>query len=403
MSEWGAVKLGDVLALDIESVDVVKTDEYPIVGVLNRGRGLLYRDPIQGTETAYKSLNVIRPKRVVYSRLKAFEGAITVTPNDMHIAYASAEFPTFRCQPELLPEYFALVTTNPSLWDTLQNLSTGMGGRRERVKPSTFLTIELKLPSLPEQRRIVAVMSTVDEQITALEAEIDAARTVLDRVVSTMFNALPTTVKYGSVATTRSGPSWGAADESKTVVDDGIRVIKTTNTKSDGLLDMSDETYVVGLPESTARLSDASLIIIRTNGNRDRIGNVFRPSREALGCAVSAFQFVSQAVQPADRDFLYWALRESSMQRMMTQAASGTTGLGNLAVNWLNAAEIPWTDDVDKRAAIIAACDAAEVVITSLAAELTALHRVRADLLTALLSQAITVDEAVDQFLQGAA
>ena len=56
--------------------------DYPLVGVLNRGRGFLYRDPIPGSDTKYKTMNRIGPGQVVYSRLKAFEGAITGRPRE---------------------------------------------------------------------------------------------------------------------------------------------------------------------------------------------------------------------------------------------------------------------------------------------------------------------------------
>jgi hypothetical protein len=69
-------------------------------------------------------------------------------------------------------------------------------------------------------------------------------------------------------------------------------------------INVSQSVSVVGLPESTPTLNAGSLIVIRTNGNRDRIGNVYRPMDEAFGCAVSAFQFLSQATHPLDRDFL---------------------------------------------------------------------------------------------------
>ena len=80
MSEWAEMTLGEVMELDIDAVEVRPDASYEIVGVLNRGRGLLYRDPISGTATSYKTLNRIAPGQVVYSRLKAFEGAITVAP-----------------------------------------------------------------------------------------------------------------------------------------------------------------------------------------------------------------------------------------------------------------------------------------------------------------------------------
>ena len=55
MSEWRATTLGEVMTLDISAVEVNATESYEIVGVLNRGRGLLHRDPIRGSDTAVDS------------------------------------------------------------------------------------------------------------------------------------------------------------------------------------------------------------------------------------------------------------------------------------------------------------------------------------------------------------
>jgi restriction endonuclease S subunit len=155
-------------------VDVDPEQKYPTVGVLNRGRGLLYREPVAGSSTSYKKLNRIRPGVLVYSRLKAFEGAITVTHDDLPESFASQEFPTFSFAPTADPEFFRILTTTQRMWDALQAASKGMGGRRERVKPVDFLNISMAIPPLPTQKRIVEVIGSVDEQITALDAETDA-------------------------------------------------------------------------------------------------------------------------------------------------------------------------------------------------------------------------------------
>ncbi|MFD6729456.1 N-6 DNA methylase, partial [Corynebacterium xerosis] len=73
---WGRAPLSRFLTPNVEVIDVDPHQTYPTVGVLNRGRGLLYRDPVRGSSTAYKKLNRIGQGVVVYSRLKAFEGAI---------------------------------------------------------------------------------------------------------------------------------------------------------------------------------------------------------------------------------------------------------------------------------------------------------------------------------------
>ncbi|MFJ7275407.1 hypothetical protein [Kitasatospora sp. NPDC098663] len=170
---WVRAPLARFLTLNVETVDVDPEQTYPTVGVLNRGRGLLYRDPVAGSSTSYKKLNRIGPRALVYSRLKAFEGAITVTPDDLPESFASQEFPTFAFSSDADPDFFRILATTQRMWNALQGASKGMGGRRERVKPADFLNISMDIPPLPVQERIVEVIGAVDAQITALDAEAD--------------------------------------------------------------------------------------------------------------------------------------------------------------------------------------------------------------------------------------
>ncbi|WP_374776999.1 hypothetical protein OG756_33820 [Streptomyces sp. NBC_01310] len=171
---WVRGPLARFLTPNVETVDVDPEQKYPTVGVLNRGRGLLYREPVAGSSTSYKKLNRIGPGVLVYSRLKAFEGAITITPDDLPESFASQEFPTFSFASAADPEFFRILTTTQLMWNALQGASKGMGGRRERVKPVDFLNISMEIPPLPVQKRIVEVIGAVDEQISALDAEADA-------------------------------------------------------------------------------------------------------------------------------------------------------------------------------------------------------------------------------------
>ncbi|MFF4605765.1 restriction endonuclease subunit S [Streptomyces sp. NPDC001339] len=169
-------------------MDVDPDQTYPTVGVLNRGRGLLYRDPVTGSSTAYKKLNRIGAGQLVYSRLKAFEGAITVTPEDLPESFASQEFPTFGFASDADPGFFRTLTTTQKMWDALQGASKGMGGRRERVKPADFLNIVMDIPPLPVQKRIVEVIGVVDEQVAALEAEADSLLRVRNSALGEMLS-----------------------------------------------------------------------------------------------------------------------------------------------------------------------------------------------------------------------
>lgn len=142
-----------------------------------------------------------------------------------------------------------------------------------------------------------------------------------------------------------SGPSWAAKDESSVPSEGALTVLKITNTRPDGSIDLSELAYVAGLPARTKVIGPTSLVMIRTNGNRQRIGNVYLPPEEVHGAAVSAFQFILDALDADTRDYLYMVLRSPGIQHLMSESASGSTGLGNLAVRWLKTLEIPWPDD----------------------------------------------------------
>lgn len=171
-----AVRLGDVMSLNLQKVEVEVGKDYPIAGVLNRGRGLLLRESVSAETTNYSRLNRVLPGQVVYSKLKAFEGAVTVAPEDLDKRFASNEFPTFTCGDDLLPEFFRLRTLQPDFWDQLALLSKGMGGRRERLSPDDFLTLDFSLPPIGAQEDAVELVAVVESASSSANHELSALR-----------------------------------------------------------------------------------------------------------------------------------------------------------------------------------------------------------------------------------
>jgi hypothetical protein len=125
---------------------------------------------------------------------------------------------------------------------------------------------------------------------------------------------------------------------------------------------VTDETtYVSGLPASVPTLNESSLIVIRTNGNRNRIGNMYCATPEVFGHTVSAFQIAASADSPATAAYVFRFLQTPAVQRSITAAASGTTGLGNIAVSWLRKLEVPWPAEND-RSVVVETADAIDDV-----------------------------------------
>ncbi len=157
---WHEVRLRDVLALDLEPVIVRPEKGYRLAGVYSFGRGLFRRDPLLGANTSYKQLHRLRKGQLVLSKLKAWEGAITVVGETFDGYVLSPEFPTFSVRSELDPAYLSLVCSQRDFWERLQLESRGVGGRRERVHPRRLLEVPIVLPPLAEQRRIIDLIGS---------------------------------------------------------------------------------------------------------------------------------------------------------------------------------------------------------------------------------------------------
>jgi hypothetical protein len=173
------VPVGDVLEEANEVVHVEASSIYPIAGVLGHGRGMLARSPIVGADTSYTWLTRIRAGQVIYSRLKAFEGALAFVGTEHDGMYVSQEFPAFNVDHNQVDSAW-VVHLLQSAWfrDAVSARSYGVGARRERLAVDSFLAIRVPLPGLDEQRSIAARLDTVAAfgrtLVAASESRLDA-------------------------------------------------------------------------------------------------------------------------------------------------------------------------------------------------------------------------------------
>ncbi|QYX80435.1 restriction endonuclease subunit S [Streptomyces akebiae] len=155
--------LGDGLNLSIEEVAVSGDDNYPMAGVYGFGRGLIDRGTISGSDTKYSKFHRLQKGKLVMSRLKAFEGALTMVPGEFEGRHVSPEFPTFAVDPDVLdPAYLGHLCKWPRFWALLSKESKGVGARRERVAASRLLATSVPFPDLHSQREIAAQLSKAE-------------------------------------------------------------------------------------------------------------------------------------------------------------------------------------------------------------------------------------------------
>jgi type I restriction enzyme S subunit len=173
MSNWPSVPLARI-ATPIERAEVPVTgNSYRQVGVKLWGVGAYERETIDGGGTQYKALSRVEADDIIVNKIWARNGSVAVVPTNLAGCYVSGEFPTFTpISDKLDPRWFHWITKTRFFWDQCDAKSRGTSGKN-RIRPERFLEIEIPLPPLPEQRRIVA-------RIEELAAKINEARGLRD-------------------------------------------------------------------------------------------------------------------------------------------------------------------------------------------------------------------------------
>lgn len=156
------------------AVPVSVGELYRQLGVRLWGLGAYEREPVDGGMTKYQQLYRAERGDIVVNKIWARNGSVAVI-DEMHSGcHGSGEFPMFTLLPERIdPRWMHWVTKSREFWAQCDEKSQGTSGKN-RIKPERFLDVEIPLPPLDEQRRIVA-------RIKELAAKVEEARRLRDQ------------------------------------------------------------------------------------------------------------------------------------------------------------------------------------------------------------------------------
>lgn len=253
--------------------------------------------------------------------------------------------------------------------------------------------VPISLPSLREQERIVDLIATLDTTTQRAETEAEALWRMRAALGDQLVSSATKTAPLNDLGRLLRGAVWSKSDESGVAADGFEEVVGISVTSADGL-DLSKMKYVSGLGEKAHRLEANDLIMVSSNGNPDRIGNVYE-AESLRGRPFSAFQMVFRPGVPEWRGFLFEVLASPSIQETLTEMTAGSTGLKNLSVKKLRGLEVPDPregGDIEPIRFARAAAVRAQAAVAHLRA-------LRGNLLTVLLSGEHEIPESYDELM----
>jgi len=162
---WDSVQLRTVVAPADRYVSPQAGTAYRQIGVKLWGAGAYERETIDGSQTKYTKLFRAETGDLVVNKIWARNGSVAVVSENLSGAYGSAEFPMYSPDRKRLdPAWMHWLTKTPSFWSQCDEKSQGTSGKN-RIKPVQFLSVEIPLPPIAEQRRIVTRIEELAELI----------------------------------------------------------------------------------------------------------------------------------------------------------------------------------------------------------------------------------------------
>lgn len=235
-SHWPKVRLAELLrpASRPERVDPAK--EYALLGVRLDGRGPFHRETVLGSTTSATVLSRVQAGDFIYSRLFAWRGAFGVVGHELDGHYVSGEFPTFLPADDRLDlDFLRLWFRLPSVLAQVTARSSGSTPTtRNRLREDQFLSLEILVPPLDEQRRIVTRLDSTEAHVGRAQGIAQGAERELQALQRSIATSLPrgsSNSRVGDYVSIQSGYAF----ERSTFSEEGIRLVRNVNIGHGGI------------------------------------------------------------------------------------------------------------------------------------------------------------------------
>lgn len=371
--QWPTMKIGEVVRQERDQVGSFDGDGLPVLGVTNTEGVTNTGVEASDDKTKYFRL---RPGRFVYNPYRINVGSIGLSSptQDGICSPAYVVFvPTERIEASFLRYFLKSARGNQ-----LINFHGNRGSVRSALRFDDLARMEIPLPPLAEQRRVVA-------RIEELAAQIHEARTLRHQAaeeaealplaeLSEVFNRKAKergTIRLENLITEAGYGSSEKCDVER--ADGATPVLRIPNVASERI-NLADLKYVRLNQRDSERLllSEGDVLVVRTNGSLELVG------RSAVVPKLDEpFAFASYMIRLRfDRkriasDYAQRMMQHLRVAGVLVDFARTTAGQYNVSLGRLRAAEIPVPPLAEQRR-IVAELDA-------LQAEVDALKRLQAE------------------------
>jgi type I restriction enzyme, S subunit len=343
MTDWQTTPLGKLLSRSTEIAEIQPDESYKEITVKLWGKGVVLRGVVSGSGLNGARRFLARKGQLILSRIDARNGAIGLVPALLDGALVTNDFPLFTLdKSRVVPSYFNWLSKTASFVELCRRASEGTTNR-VRLQEERFLDLEIQLPSLPEQRRIVErideLAAQAHEARTLREQAKEEAEALVSRATSNLIDEVGWRISQLRDVLSEA-PRNGLSP--KPELENGGRPMLRINAVSSSPTRFVDLRAVkmVQVSDEEAKpfeLRSDDVFIVRYNGDIDRVAKagIYKGTESISTIYPDKLMRLRPDSSKILPDFLAFALASRGVRQQVEQL--GKTTAGNIGISGANA------------------------------------------------------------------
>jgi type I restriction enzyme S subunit len=269
---WQQIRLGDVFEPDNSRLG--EQTEEPTIFSVSKYDGVVPADSFFGKRIASAQLHTYKVLPVdgwAYSTIHIDEGSIARNKLN-HGGVVSPMYTTLRWKgTSHNPQLFEWLLRGPAMLETYRANAQGSINRRRSLPWKAFSAIEIGLPSLAEQKRIVDLIGALDEAIEAASGALAAERETYDAALDSLVSGPYPKEQVSSVVHKAKAGGTPSRAQSENFGGD-VPWLKSGEVNDDSISVSSEFITESALKSSSAWLAPAGSTVVAMYGQGDTKG-----------------------------------------------------------------------------------------------------------------------------------
>jgi type I restriction enzyme S subunit len=165
---WEEYELKQFLKLKLRPINK-PTKPYNALGIRSHGKGTFTKYIEDPGKISMDTLYEVKKDDFIVNITFAWEGAVAIVKESDEGNLVSHRFPTYIFDTNIvLPDYFKYIILTRKFIYKLGTISPGGAGRNRVLSKKNLLKLKLLIPEIEEQKKIVSILSTIDNEIDLL-------------------------------------------------------------------------------------------------------------------------------------------------------------------------------------------------------------------------------------------